>query len=146
MGKIKPSGYPANDGKKWVDLLSHKVFLFLTPIKKHKLFEKNVARIEESFDELRVAYIKELVYRWNAEHKIESLIKRLNKFSGKKVSKENEDIYKEIEDTYKILNEDGLEVSYTNATKKIARKHRKQFKSLYPAFMKWKNRHYAKSK
>jgi predicted phage gp36 major capsid-like protein len=153
MKKIESSGYPTDDGKRWVDLLAREMFSYLRIMKEYKPFEDYLKKLATSIDELRVAYIKELVYRWNAEHRIESLTekqdkinKRLEKFSGKKVSKENEDIYKEIEDVHRMLNEEGLDISWTNATKKIARKHRKQFKLLYPAFMKWKNRNYAKSK
>jgi hypothetical protein len=74
------------------------------------------------------------------------LMERDAKFKGKKVSSERAKIYKEIEEKYVELNEDGAKIGYSTAVNIIAKKHGKSADKLYRAFKKYQNRRYAKSK
>ena len=67
------------------------------------------------------------------------------KFKGKKISKENQGLYEEIESVHLELTQEFGETPYRFACNKVAKIHKKNQKSLYSSFMKWKNSRYAKS-
>jgi len=71
--------------------------------------------------------------------------KIIHRFTGKKVSKERQAIYEEINKTVKHLRSQGAQGAFTEAVRIVAKKHKKQPEKLYRSFVKYKNRLYVKS-
>ncbi|MBI3365898.1 MAG: hypothetical protein HY033_13450 [Ignavibacteriae bacterium] len=67
------------------------------------------------------------------------------KFKGKKVSKENENLYKEIDEVHRKMTEEFGDLGFKPASDKVAKLHRKNAQNLYARYMKWRNSRYVKS-
>jgi hypothetical protein len=63
------------------------------------------------------------------------------RFIGKKISPENLRLYKEIRMEYINLTQIAGECDFSTAARIVARRNRKQYKNLYPNFIRWKNNH-----
>jgi hypothetical protein len=132
-----------------------------------KVILQNLSKIRESLQNQRKSktqkeYIKflELVVtgvlaglpvwigqeRASVETKMKQIARYAEKFRGKKVLKENTQLYQEILEMREKLNKEGADVAWSIPVRMVATKHRKRYKTLYPNFMKWKNSLYAKAR
>lgn len=77
---------------------------------------------------------------------VEQLKAHAKKFKGKKLSKDTQKLYDEIDSEYENLKAKTGELPWSMAVRAVTHRRRKIFKTVYPAYMKHKNRLYAKSK
>jgi hypothetical protein len=97
--------------------------------------EKYIAELEDM--------LKRAIERLMSQNEILASIRleeiRNERFMGKKISPENLKLYKEIRKEYINLKQEAGECDFSTATRIVARRHRKQYKNLYPNFIRWKN-------
>ena len=97
--------------------------------------EKYIALLEETLEDAltRIISQNEIMSRIRLEEL------RGARFIGKKISPENLRLYKEIRMEYMNLKQIAGECDFSTATRIVARRRRKQYKNLYPNFIRWKN-------